>query len=161
MQESTKARTSHSTIKNEELKRILENIFYTEDLISELTTERDSLRLLLSKEGIRYEDGKYVLPPNASEHATALVHEADKLDEHIIRSTKKIIARQRTATSLINSVKDYRLRLVLIKRFIDNKPLDVISSEMGFSVRHTQRMIKEAMKKRKKNDYHPKALPNV
>ena len=52
MQESTKARTSHSTIKNEELKRILENIFYTEDLISELTTERDSLRLLLSKEGI-------------------------------------------------------------------------------------------------------------
>ncbi len=138
-----KNRSRHN-LANKELGKLLDNIFFTQSLINVLQEQREKMRCRLIIAGIPYANGQYLCGDKPSVEATGLAKEAQKLDESIVKNTAKLLSRQRMATSLINKISDYRARLVLIKRYIDNKSAETIAEEMNYSPRHVQRMLKEA-----------------
>lgn len=143
MTETTKYRSRYP-LNDKQLGRMLDNIFFTQQLIDELHAQRDNMKNKVFLSGIKYENGEYIIPENANEFVKDLAFEAQKLEESITKATGRLIRFQRMATSLINKVPDYRARLVLIKRYIDNKGVETIAEEMNYSPRHVQRMLKEA-----------------
>ena len=138
----------NNTNRNEKIKsplmRLLDGIHLTENLIDEYNSQRENIRFRIAQAGIKYEDGKYILPERHNPEAERILYEAERIEGLIARSTLKLVGKQRLATNLISRMNDYRLKLIIIKRYIDHKPVDTIAIEMGYSPRHTQRMLKEA-----------------
>ncbi len=141
--------TSNHSRKNgctDEIVKLLDNIYFTKMLVDDLLDQREDMIRKVSRAGIACENGKYIYGDNAAEDIIALATEAQKLDEQIIKTTTRLISREKAATNLISLLSDYRSRLLIIKRYIDNKSIEVIAEEMNYSPRHVQRMISDAVK---------------
>ncbi len=132
------------TKRKSEVIGFLENIYYTDRMTDELHHRRDQIRDKLFRLGVLYEDGEYIFTDLCDERVRELCDEVMKLEENIIKHTHRLISKQKAATNLLSKLPDYRHRLVLIKRYIDNKPVEIIADEMGYSPRHVQRIMKEA-----------------
>ncbi len=143
MQENTKHR-SRKTTQQSPFRKMLDNIFFTKQLLDEYSLRRENMRNLLTKCGIRYEYGQYFYEENASEDVIFLARQAQDIEENIVKNTSKLLKNEKAVTNLISKIPDYRSRLLLIKRFIDDKSIEIIADEMNYSPRHVQRMIKDA-----------------
>ncbi|MBE6038284.1 MAG: DUF1492 domain-containing protein [Anaerofustis stercorihominis] len=139
--------TENNTYKISELKlkTSLENIQYTNMLVKEMQQRRDDMFEMLAVAGVTYDKARASNRNYSDSQVERLVIEAEKLDEQIVKETARLINQQRKINSLINRIPEYRHRLVLIKKYIDNKSFEQIASEMNYSVRHTQRIADQAL----------------
>lgn len=127
---------------------ILNKCYYLPRLIESKTEEIKRLRdLSVSIQGA---DPSREFIPGGTQVQCRFAEIVDKvidLESELLDDINELVDMQKEAYKIINAVEDETERLVLQYYYIDRLSMEDIASEIGYCLRHTHRIKKNALKK--------------